>query len=300
MAIPTSVHVFNDAILKETVRHFFSKQLLVRQISGCFIFACVVTGSTAVFAASEEPFLTAKSAVIINALNGDMIYGKNPHLPLPPASTTKMMTAILVLERLPLDQKVVISRKAANVSPSKAGLTRGAEYSVKDLLSCILVSSSNDAAVALAEAAAGSEEVFVDLMNHKAEQLGMRETRFVNATGLTDKKKNQYSTAYDLAKLMRAAGSDSRIDAIMGITTASVSGSDGRAIPIRSHNKMLWQMPYFVKGKTGWTLAARHTFIGTNYESNKRIMFALLSSERPWIDIRHLATFGLLLHSPRR
>jgi D-alanyl-D-alanine carboxypeptidase (penicillin-binding protein 5/6) len=120
----------------------------------------------------------------------------------------------------------------------------------------------------------------------------------VNATGLTVRHKSQYSTAYDLARLMWIAARNPRIDAIMGVTTAVIRGSDGTQISIRSHNKMLWRMPNFIKGKTGWTAAARHTFVGTDYAAEKKITFALLSSDRPWIDIEHLATFGLLLGSP--
>ena len=241
------------------------------------------------------PRLTAKSAVVIDARKGSILYSKNPHLRLPPASTTKVMTALVALENLPLDKKVAVGANAARVAPSKAGLTPGAEYRAEDLVIATLVSSSNDAAVALAEAAARSEKKFVWLMNSKARALGMFNTKFVNATGLTDRRHRQYSTVYDLALLMRHAAKDKRIDRIMGITTAFIYGSDRKPVFIKSHNKMLWRTPRFVKGKTGWTLASRHTFVGTDYSSHKRIMFALLSSHKPWRDIERLAAFGLLL-----
>ena len=81
----------------------------------------------------------------------------------------------------------------------------------------------------------------------------------------------------------------------MAITSATFHGSDNKTILIRSHNKMLWRTPKFVKGKTGWTLASRHTFVGTDYAADKKIMFAMLDSRKPWIDIERLAKFGLLL-----
>ena len=237
--------------------------------------------------------------MVVDAKNGDILYGKNPHLRLPPASTTKVMTALIALERLPLNQWVPVSRKAASAERSVAGLKAGVSYRAQDLIIASLVSSSNDAAVALAEAVSGSEEQFVELMNRRAAELGMTDTHFVNSTGLTDKRCSQYSTAYDLTLLMRRAAGDPRADRMMGILTHVIRGSDSKPIPLRSHNKMLWRVPCFVKGKTGWTFASRHTFVGTNYSTNKKIAFAMLSSQKPWIDIQRLATFGLMLKNSR-
>ena len=261
----------------------------------CAVFLLNVSQSFAKPVAN--PSLSAKSAIIVDSRNGGILYSKNPHLRLPPASTTKVMTALIALEKLPLKKKVPASRQAVNAAPSKAGLTLGAEYTVAALIVATLVSSSNDAAVALAEAVAGSEEGFVKLMNAKARRLGMLDTQFVNATGLPekDRQKKQFSTAYDLTRLMRAAAKDKRIDYVMGITFATIRGTDGRAIVLRSHNKMLWRTPKFVKGKTGWTFASRHTFVGTDYAPHKQIIFAILSSKKPWVDIERLASFGLLL-----
>ena len=244
-------------------------------------------------------FLTAKSCVIIDMEDGTILYGKMPHLKLPPASTTKLMTALLARERLPMKQTVLISRNAANTAPSKAGLTKGARYSVEDLITATLVSSSNDAAVALAEAMAGSEREFMNIMNLKARELGMNNTFFVNSSGLPNKSRKQYTTAYDLALLMRVAVQDKQIDNVLAITEVTIQGSDGLTLALRAHNKMLWKIPKFVKGKTGWTTAARHTFVGTNYSPNKAIAFAMLSSQKPWTDIERLANFGLVLERQR-
>ena len=244
-------------------------------------------------------FLTAQSCVIIDMQDGTILYGKLPHMKLPPASTTKVMTVLLARERLAMNRRIAVSRNAANVSPSKAGLTAGAQYSAEDLIKACLVSSSNDAAVALAEAMAGSEKEFAKLMNLKARELHMNNTFFVNATGLTIKGRKQYATAYDLAQLMRIAVKDKHIDDMMGLTEVSIKGSDGKIIPLRAHNKMLWKMPKFVKGKTGWTSASRHTFVGTDYPPNKSIAFAMLSSQKPWTDIERLASFGLALERKR-
>ncbi len=245
--------------------------------------------------------LTARSAVVLKASNGGILYSKNPHLRLPPASTAKVMTVLVALERLPENRLVRVGRHAVNVEPSKASLGLGVGYTVRDLAVACLVASSNDAAVALAEAVAGTEDKFAELMNRKAHTLGMKNTRFVNATGLPDRarKRSHYTTAYDLSLLMRRAMRDRRIDGAMGLTRASITGSDGRTLFLRAHNKMLWRTPNFVKGKTGWTFASRHTFVGTDYATRKRITFAMLSSTDPWDDIRRLATIGHSLEAKK-
>lgn len=247
----------------------------------------------------SKPVLTAQSYAIVDLKDGVILSGKMPNKKLPPASTAKVMTVLVALKYLPMGYPVAVSQNAWNVSPSKAGLTVGATYKAKDLVKACVVASSNDAAVALAEAVAGSERDFAKLMNEHAKELGMNNTRFVNATGLTDKRQKQHTTAYDLTKLMREAIKDRRIDEMMGLVETSIRGSDGKDLPLRAHNKMLWKKPKFVKGKTGWTYASRHTFVGTDYSRNKSIAFAMLSSKKPWTDIERLATFGAALSRRR-
>ena len=248
--------------------------------------------------------LTARSAVILDANSGRILFAKNPRLRLPPASTTKVITAMIALERLSMNDLVLVGSHAVDMAPSKAGLVAGTRYSVKDLVTAMMVSSSNDAAMALAEAVSGSEASFVKLMNEKAARLGMKDTHFINATGLPSRNRiqehHQYSTAYDLSRLMWYASRDCRLDQMMAIKDTAIRGNDGREIFLKTHNKMLWKTPGLVKGKTGWTLASRHTFMGTNYASPKMFTFAMLSSRDPWIDIRRLATFGTMIAAKNR
>ena len=247
----------------------------------------------------QNPWLTAQSYVVVDITDGSILHSRMPHKRLPPASTTKVMTMLVATQFLPADFPVTISKNAANVSPSKAGLTLGASYKAKDLVKACLVSSSNDAAVALAEAVAGSESQFAKLMDDRAKAIGMVNTHFVNATGLTDKKRPQYTTAYDLTKLMREAVKVRGVDDMMGLIDTTIKGSDGKVIALRAHNKMLWKTPKFVKGKTGWTYASRHTFVGTDYAKRKSIVFAMLASKKPWTDIERLASFGIVLARKR-
>ena len=244
----------------------------------------------------KRPALNAKAALVLDAKSGEVLFSKNPHMRLPAASTTKVMTALVALERLGLKDSITISAKAHGMPPSKAGLRLGRAYYARDLIIATLVSSSNDAAVALAEAVSGSEAAFCVLMNQKARDLGMFNTCFVNATGLPSKKKNQkqYSTADDLSRLIWYAARDKKVDAMMSIVKTQITGSDGRAIPLKAHNKMLWKTPGLIKGKTGWTVASRQTFVGTDYSAPKTISFAMLSSQKPWMDVERLARFGML------
>lgn len=267
-----------------------------------FVILFLAAGTSSAHARSHRghrhvSYLSAKSAVVLDASSGAVLYAKNPHLKLPPASTTKIMTVLVALDHLKADQRVTVGHDAVITAQTKAGLTEGTDYRMWDLVTACLVSSSNDAAIALADATAGSEDKFVGLMNEKAASLGMNDTKFVNATGLTDKRRKQYSSAYDLTLLMRAALKDARLDPIMGIIRTSIQGSDGKVLYLKAHNKLLWERPHFVKGKTGWTYASRHTFVGTNYSPEKKIMFAMLSSTQPWTDIEHLATLGMKLES---
>jgi D-alanyl-D-alanine carboxypeptidase (penicillin-binding protein 5/6) len=244
---------------------------------------------------ARKPSLTAQSYAIVDIADGSILHGRLPYKRLPPASTVKVMTVLVAMKFLPPDFPVVVGRNAANAAPSKAGLTLGERYKASDLVKACLVASSNDAAVALAEAVSGREREFAQLMDQRAKEIGMTDTHFVNATGLTDKRRAQYTTAYDLTKLMREAVKDRRVDEMMGLIDTTIRGSDGKVIALHAHNKMLWKTPKFVKGKTGWTHASRHTFVGTDYAPHKSIAFALLSSKKPWTDIERLASFGIVL-----
>lgn len=159
------------------------------------------------FSFAEEPFkLEAKSAILIDANSGEIIYEKNIHEKLPPASITKIMVLLIAMEdlysgKLKLDDEVYVSANAARMGGSQVYLEEGEIQTVDDLLKAICLRSANDASVALAEHISGSIDVFVQRMNEKAKQLGMTNTNFKNATGLPDEE--HYSTAYDISLMSR-------------------------------------------------------------------------------------------------
>jgi D-alanyl-D-alanine carboxypeptidase (penicillin-binding protein 5/6) len=172
-------------------------------ITGLLLFCPV-----AAFAASVAPLeTTAKQAIIVDATTGDVLFNKDSDVKMPTTSMSKVMTMYLVFDalkkkKLELDNAAIISPTARKQEGSRMFVNEGETVKVEDLVRGVIIQSGNDAAVALAEAVAGSESTFAGLMNAKAKELGMTNSNFVNATGLPDP--NHYSTAKDLATLAQA------------------------------------------------------------------------------------------------
>ena len=155
----------------------------------------------AVKAQSNPPAVSADSVVLMDATTGKVLYEKNKNTAYPPASTTKIMTALLVLEKANLEDVVTVSKNAEMADGSKIYLFQGEEVSVKELLYGLILASANDCAVALAEHISGSTEEFAKLMNERAKSLACKSTNFVNPNGLYDA--NHKTSAYDLALIMQ-------------------------------------------------------------------------------------------------
>ena len=236
----------------------------------------------------QSTSLTAKSAIVMDAQSGIVLFKKNPNLRLPAASTVKVLTAVMAADNLDFESRLNISKRAAGIAPSKAYLSEKKSYKVKDLLLCILMSSANDAGVALAEAMAETEFRFSLLMNRKAKSWGAKNSFFLNATGLPEYRKRQYSTAYDLALFMRKCIEYPALTQMMRKKYANISGSDGKVIKLRNHNKFLWRTTNDLIGKTGYTRGARHCFLGLFSKGNKKLIVAIQGSRKPWNDLEYL------------
>lgn len=235
----------------------------------------------------------AKGVVVMEAQTGRVLYGKNPNLKLPAASTVKLMTAMVALDRTALDEIVTISERATMVSPIKAHFHEGERVSVNTLLRAALIKSANDAAYALSEAVAGSEERFVELMNQKAAALGMNDTRFVNSTGLPED--GQYITAYDLARMLRHALRYPFIREVINIRTERIKTEEGRSIFLKNSNRLLWEDESVVGGKTGYTRGAKHCFVCASENGDESVIVAILGSpsrEELWKESESLISKG--------
>ncbi|MFZ5907678.1 MAG: D-alanyl-D-alanine carboxypeptidase family protein [Nitrospirota bacterium] len=224
---------------------------------------------------SAENF-RSQAVAVMDATTGNLLYGKNPDLKRPPASTTKLITAMLALENTDLQDVVTISRNAAGTPPHRAGFRSGEKVTVEKLLYAALIGSANDAAVALAEAVSGSEKKFVALMNRKAREIGARNTRFVNANGLPGR--GQFTTASDLAKIMGHALRYPTLKEIIGTRMAHVTTERGRMLSVKNTNRLLWSEEDLVGGKTGYTRSARHCFVCAAERNDETIVIALLGS----------------------
>jgi D-alanyl-D-alanine carboxypeptidase (penicillin-binding protein 5/6) len=241
-------------------------------------------------AASADPNPSAVAAVMMDAETGEVLYEKNAHLPLPMASTTKVMTALLGVERLRPHEAVHVSAYAASMAPSKIYLRPGEVMRADDLLQAILLKSANDASAALAEKISGSEEAFARLMTRRARELGAQNTHFENASGLP--ADDHYSTAYDLAVILRYAMQRLDFAEIMQMKTASIESLTGRAWTVRNHNRLLWTFPGALGGKTGWTRASRHCYVGMVEQGGRALIVSILASSRLWNDINELLLYG--------
>ncbi|MEW6162309.1 MAG: D-alanyl-D-alanine carboxypeptidase family protein [Nitrospirota bacterium] len=217
-----------------------------------------------------------RAAVVMDASTGRILYAKNPNLRLPPASTTKLMTAIVAIEKADLSDVIRVSKNASRASPLKAGFEEGDEVTVETLLYAALLESANDAAVALAEAVAGSEKRFVHFMNRKAIAIGLKDTNFINSSGLPGP--GQYITAFDLSKIMRYALRYPKLKEIIGTRVAGVSTEKGNDLFLKNTNRLLWSDEDLIGGKTGYTRRARHCFVCAAEREKEIAIVALLGS----------------------
>ena len=220
--------------------------------------------------------IRSRAAVTIDASTGEILFSKNSNRRLPPASTTKLMTAIVAIENESLSTVVRISQNASRVAPSKAGFKRGDSVPIEGLLYAALLESANDAAVALAEAIAGSEKRFVSLMNQKALAIGVRDTKFINSNGLPGS--GQYTTALDLAKILNYALKIPKLREIIGTPEVQITTENGRVFYLRSTDKLLWSDGKVIGGKTGYTRTAGHCFVCAAQSETKTILVAILGS----------------------
>ncbi len=233
-----------------------------------------------------EGIVRAKAYCIMDADTGRVLASQNPQSMLPPASTVKVSTALTVINSLKLTDQVPVSCHAAEAPKSKIFIQPGETYSVHDLLYALLLSSANDAARALAEKVSGSEERFACLMSSRARQLGAYRTNFETASGLP--MTGQYTTANDLALIFRKAIENPTLAKIMSTKTYTLT--DGKQV--RNHNRFLFTTDYAIGGKTGWTRASQHTYVGLFQNGDKRIIISLLGSPNKWPDIRLLIAKG--------
>lgn len=234
--------------------------------------------------------VTAKAAIIMDADTGEVLWSKNPHLKLQPASTTKVLTGIVAIERSSMTRLCEVSKQAAGTQASRINLRPGDELPVRDLLYALLLKSANDAGVVLAENIGGSVDRFAKLMNAKAKAIGAFDSNFVNPHGLP--ARGQYTTAYDLSLMLRYAIQKPEFTQVALTKEYMIDMEHRRPIKLKNHNRLLWQEDGAGAGKTGYTRAARHCYVGEVTKNGAHLIVAVLGSRAPWRDVQLLIDRG--------
>ncbi len=246
-------------------------------------------------AAPAPPTVTAAAAILVDSTTGTILYEKACHARRPPASTTKIMTAILALERGNLDDVVTASERASKTQFGSLHVKPGEKFTLRDLLYALLMRSANDAAVCIAEHIAGSEEAFVAMMNEKAEAIGAKDTHFVNPHGLH--AEGHYSTAYDLALMARYAAAIPQFNEMVCTKnhriTRSISTLD---VTLRNTGRLLWRFDGADGIKTGYTKQAGHCFVGSATREGWRLIAVVLKSGSCLDDTCALLDYGFKHH----
>ena len=253
---------------------------------------------SSVWSFSPDQDLTARAAVLMDAATGKILYQKDADLRLPPASTTKVMTAILTLEsERKLGDSLTVSKSATRVPASKLYLRPGQRLTIEDLLYGILLASANDASMVLAEGIGGSVERFTELMTKRAHEIGATNSHFTNPHGLT--APDHYSTARDLAVLFRYAMRNATFREIVQTKISSVNSSGivrkktvARRVAVRNHNRLLWNFDGAIGGKTGYTHAAQKCFVGAVVRNGVTLIVAILGARDQWGDTKKLLEYG--------
>lgn len=246
----------------------------MRKVLSLYIVWYLLTGTAY---AIPPPILKAKSAIVVDADTGQVLYELRADERRAIASTTKMMTAILLIERGNLDDLVVATENAVRTRYANLNMTPGETIPLRDMLYAIMLRSSNDGSVAAAEYLAGTEERFVQMMNEKAQELGLKNTHFANSHGLDDP--NHYSTARDLATLARYCIQNPLFNEIVRTQKTRILRSVNlQDVVVTSHARCLKNLPGADGIKTGYTAKAGRCFVGSVTRNGWRLISVVLGS----------------------
>jgi D-alanyl-D-alanine carboxypeptidase (penicillin-binding protein 5/6) len=234
----------------------------------------------------------------MDAQTGQVLFEKDADKPRPMASTTKIMTALLLTEHILPHEKIVASKNAAETKESSLHLKAGESLTAYFMLRGILMRSANDACVAVAEHIAHSEAEFAEMMNRRASELGASHTHFTNAHGLHNK--NHYSTARDLANIARYAIQEPRIDEVVRLKNCRIErSSDSKDLTLRNHSRFLDKYPGADGVKTGWTIPAGKCYVGSATQNGWRLIAVVLNAKDYVEETATLMKYGFENFAPK-
>lgn len=231
----------------------------------------------------------ARAYLLIDAQTGEVLSQRNANQTYAPASTVKLMTALVVWEKIGLEGRIQVEPNDTRVEPSHIPLRVGETVSIRDMVHALLIGSDNDCAMVLARAAGGSNSSFLSIMNARAKSLGCQNTTFKNPHGLP--ASGQYTTATDLMKIFQKVLSISELRKICGIKNYRLTTQIGSQ-NIRNHNKLLGLYNGMGPAKTGWTVSSRHTYAAAAVRNGRELRLVILNSPNKWVDAKLLFDFG--------
>ncbi len=266
-------------------------------ISSVFFIVMLVCSAVAMASPLPAPDTIAGAACLIDAEDNSVLFGKDEDKIMYPASTTKIMTAILALESGKLDEPLVISQEAVNTEPSSLGLRMGDKITLREALTGMMIVSGNDAAVAVAETVAGSVPNFARMMNEKAKQLGAVNTHFVNPNGLP--ASNHYSTAHDMALIAAYAMKNPDFRWIVSHKDYNVKYMDGHTQYVTTTNRFLKSGYVGANGiKTGFTNAAGDCLVASATRGKKTMIAVFYNDDNRWSDAPTWLDYGFSFYAP--
>lgn len=265
------------------MKHKFLKKVTA-SLAALLVFACNI-------AALAAPDCSAAGAVLMEADTGRVLFAQNPDAKMPMASTTKIMTAILAIENGDLTSTVTVSANAAHTEGSSIWLEVGEQMTLEDMLYGLMLSSGNDAAIAIAEHIAGSVEEFAAMMNAKAKELGANNTNFVTPNGLHDD--NHYTTAYDLGLIACYAMQNETFRKIVSTEKKQISweGHEYNRV-VNNKNKILWQYEGGNGVKTGYTKKAGKCLVGGAERDGMQLISVVLNDPNMFPDSMSMLDYG--------
>ena len=262
------------------------------RICAAALLAALLLPSAAPVRAADAPSLSAKCAVLLDAQSGRVLYEKNADEKSLIASTTKIMTGLLVCEYGHLDDEFSVPAQAVGVEGSSMYLKAGETVTLRALLYGMMLRSGNDAALALAIRIAGSAEAFAAQMNARAAELGLRSTHFANPHGL-DSEEN-YATARDLAVLTRAALQNGTFRTVVSTKTVTAANRC-----LTNHNKLLWRYDGAIGVKTGYTKKAGRILVSAAERDGRTLIAVTLNDPDDWRDHVRLLDYGFSQYARR-
>jgi D-alanyl-D-alanine carboxypeptidase len=235
--------------------------------------------------------IQARAALLVDGQTGQVLYARNADGRLLPASTTKLMTALIVYEKLGGLKGSVVIQESDRAEPSNIPVVPGERISVDTLFHALLIESANDAARALGRTVAGSTEAFVGMMNQRALSMGLFNTHFNNPNGLPAPSGTHYTSCADLMRIFQKVITYPQLARILSTKEYTITTASGTHT-LRNHNRLLGYYPGMGPAKTGWTVASRHTYACAVTQNGHTILLTLLDSPNKWLDAQILFNWG--------